>query len=132
MEYILIFAVSLMILMVFTLPLAEESVKGTIDISDSLDAKSEMSKLSQVVKEVYGEGQGSKHEVNVNLNKRTKITITDNYVYCNLKLKDNSNKQIKEYFNSTIRKTSITLNKGENTLIVEWPVNGENMIIHKK
>ena len=132
LEYILIFAISLMILMLFTLPLAEESIKNTMDVSDSLNARSEISKVSQVIKEVYGEGQGSKHSVNMNINKKIKITITNNHVVCNLKLKSNSNKQIKEYANSNIRKTSIALNKGENTLIVEWPVDSENMIIYRK
>lgn len=132
LEYLLIFAISLMILMLFTLPLAEESIESTIDISDSLNAKSEMSKISQAVKEVYGEGQGSRHTVNVNLNKKIKITVTNSHVSCNLKLKSNSNKQIKEYFNSNIKKTSFTLNKGPNTLIVEWPMNSKNMIVYRK
>ena len=66
LEYILIFAISLMILMFFTLPLAEESIKDTVDVSDSLNAKYELSKISQTVKEVYGEGQGSRHTVDVN------------------------------------------------------------------
>lgn len=132
LEYILIFAVSLMILMIFTLPLAEKSIEDAMDISDSLNAKSQMSEISNAIKEVYGEGQGSKHSANINLNKKIKITITDRYVFCNLKLKSNSNKQIKEYYNSNIKKTSIVLDKGENILVVEWPMNSENMIIYKQ
>lgn len=132
LEYILIFAISLMILMLFTLPLAEESIKNTMDISDSLNAKSEMSEISNAIRQVYGEGQGSKHTINMNLNKKIKVTITDKYVSCNLKLRSNSNKQIKEYYNSKIKKTSITLNKGENILVVEWPMNSENIIAYKK
>ena len=57
LEYILIFAISLMVLMLFTLPLAEESIKDTADVSDSLNAKYELSKISQAVNEVYWEGQ---------------------------------------------------------------------------
>ncbi len=132
LEYILIFAISLMVLMLFTLPLAEESIRDTVDVSDSLNTKSEMSKISQAIKEVYGEGQGSRHTADVNFNKKTKVTITDNYVSCNLKLKDNSNKQIMEHINSKIKKTSITLDKGENRLIVEWPMNSKNMIIYNE
>ncbi|WP_405267268.1 class III signal peptide-containing protein [Methanobrevibacter sp.] len=132
LEYLLIFSISLMILMIFTLPLAEEAIESTMDISDSLNARSEMSKISQAVKEVYGEGQGSKHSINVNLNKKIKITVTDNHVSCNLNLKSSSNKQINEYFNSNIKKTSLTLNKGPNTLIVEWPMNSKNMVIYRK
>ena len=132
LEYILIFAISLMVLMLFTLPLAEESIKDTADVSDSLNAKYELSKISQAVKEVYGEGQGSRHTVDVNFNKKIKITVANGYVSCNLKLKDNSNKQIREYFNSKIKKTSIALDKGENRLTVEWPMDSKNMIIYKE
>lgn len=132
LEYILIFAISLMVLMLFTLPLAEESIRDTVDVSDSLNAKYELSKISQAVKEVYGEGQGSRHSFDVNFNKKTKITVTSDYVSCNLKLKDNSNKQIRECFNSKIKKTSITLDKGENRLTVEWPMDSRNMIIYKE
>ena len=132
LEYLLIFAVSLIFLMIFTLPLTQQAVENTIDISDSLNAKSEISKISLAIKEVYGEGQGSKHMVNLNSNNKIKIAITDNYAYCNLKLKSKETKVIKEYFNSNVEKTSITLDKGANTLIVEWPINSENMIIYRK
>ena len=132
LEYLLIFAVSLIFLMVFTLPLTQQAIENTMDISDSLNAKSELSKISIAIKEVYGEGQGSKHTVDLNSNNKIKIAITDKYVYCNLKLKSKETKQIKEYFNSNVEKTSITLDKGANTLIVEWPINSENMIIYRK
>lgn len=132
LEYLLIFAISLMILMIFTLPLTQQAIENTIDVSDSLNAKSELSKISMAIKEVYGEGQGSMHSVNLDSNIKLKITITDKYAYCNLKLKSKDNKGIKEYYNSNIKKTSITLDKGANTIIVEWPINSENMIIYRK
>ena len=132
LEYILIFAISLLVLMIFTLPLSEQAIENTMDISDSLNAKYEISKISLAIKEVYGEGKGSKHTVNLNSNNKIKITITDKYASCNLKLNSKDSKQLKECFNSNIKKTSITLDKGANTLIVEWPANGENMIIYRK
>ncbi len=132
LEYILIFAISLLFLMIFTLPLSEQAIENTMDITDSLNAKYVISKISWAIKEVYGEGQGSKHTVNLNSNNKIKITIADNYASCNLKLKSKDSKQIKECFNSNIKKTSIILDKGANTLIVEWPANSENMIIYRK
>lgn len=132
LEYILIFAISLAVLMIFTLPLAEYSIMNTLDVSDSLNAKYEISRIAQAVKEVYGEGQGSKRTVNVDSDKTIKISLSDSYISCSLKLKSNSNKQIKESFKSTLKKTSITLNKGSNVIIVEWPIGSENMLIYKK
>lgn len=132
LEYLLIFAVSLIILMVFTLPLSELSIENAMDVSDSLNTKSDLSKISQLIQQVYAEGQGSKHTIDINSDRDIKIAIADNYAYCYLKLRDNHNKQITEYYNSNIKKTSIYLNKGENTLVVEWPIDSENMLIYKK
>ena len=132
LEYLLIFAVSLIILMIFTLPLTEMSVENAMDVSDSINAKSDLSKISNVIKQVYAEGQGSRHTIDINSNKEIKLTIAGNYACCDLKLKDNHNKHITEYYESTIKKTSIYLNEGENTLVVEWPMDSENMLIYKK
>ena len=63
LEYILIFTISLIILMIFTLPLAENSIKDTLDVYDSLNVKSDLSKISCAIKQVYGQGQGSKQTV---------------------------------------------------------------------
>lgn len=132
LEYLLIFAVSLMILMLFTLPITEQSIKDTMDISDALNAKEELSKIAVAIKKVYGEGQGSKQTLIIHSDNNIKITIAQDYLSCNLKLKDNSNKQIKEYFTSNLRKTSLPINKGETIVVVEWPENSENMVISKK
>ena len=63
LEYLLIFAFSLMLLIVFTLPLTEIVIEDTFDVSDSLTVKSQLVEISQAIKQVYGEGQGSKHTV---------------------------------------------------------------------
>ena len=130
-EYLMIFAISLILLIVFTLPLAETSVKNTIDVSDSLNAKADLSKLAQCIKTVYGQGQGSKQTVSLHESKKIKLTIANSYVSCNVKLNDKSTKQIKQYYKSTLKKTSMTLSKGENDIVVEWPVGSENMIVYR-
>ena len=108
------------------------SVENAMDISDSINAKSDLSKISNVIKQVYAEGQGSRHTIDINSNKDIKLTIAGNYACSDLKLKDNHNKHMTEYYDSTIKKTSIYLNEGENTLVVEWPMDSENMLIYKK
>ena len=132
LEYILIFSISLIVLMIFTLPLAEDSIKNTLDVSDSLNAKYELSAIAQAIREVYGEGHGSKRTISLDSDNKIKVSISDRYISCNLKLKSNSYKQIRESFKSNIKKTSITLNKGNNVIVVEWPIGSENMLIYKK
>lgn len=67
LEYLLIFAVSIILLIAFTLPLAEISIENTMDVSNSLNVKSELSKLSNAISLVYSEGQGSKQTVYMTL-----------------------------------------------------------------
>lgn len=130
LEYMLIFSISLVILIVFTLPLAENSIKNTLDVSDSLNVKSDLSKIANAIKQVYGEGQGSRQTIKIESNKKLKINIANSHVSTSFKLKSNSKKDIKEYVMSNIGKTTISLNKGENIIIVEWPINSKNMLIY--
>lgn len=132
LEYLLIFAISLILLIVFTLPLAEQSIQNTLDVSDTVNMKSDLSQLSQAIETVYGQGQGSKRSINIMANEPNKINIAGSYISCNMKLKDSSNKQIKINCNSNLDKTDIPITKGINTIIVEWPAGSENMKIYKK
>ena len=130
-EYLMIFSISLIILIAFTLPLAETSIKNTMDVSDSLDVKYDLSKLANAVKTVYGQGQGSKQQVILHETKNIKVNIASNPISCSIKLKDKQKKVIKESYKSNLKKTSITLTKGENIITIEWPVDSKNMVIYR-
>ncbi len=132
LEYILIFAISLILLIVFTLPLTEKSVENTLDVSDAIDAKSNMAKIAQVVMQVYGEGQGSRHSVSIISKKPIKIDIDDIHVSSNIKLNDGTYKLIKISCNSNLAKSSLYLSKGENTVVAEWQGGNEKMEIYTK
>ena len=132
LEYILIFAISLILLIVFTLPLTEKSVENTLDVSDAIDAKSNMAKIAQVVMQVYGEGQGSRHSVSIISKKPIKIDIDDIHVSSNIKLNDGTYKLIKISCNSNLAKSSLYLINGENTVVAEWPRGSEKMEIYTK
>ena len=132
LEYLLIFAVTFIILIAFTLPLLEESMNNTFDISDSIKTKSDLSQLSQAIKQVYGQGQGARITVSLDIDKPVKIDIADNYISSKIKLKDNQYNDIKVPVKSKLKTDSFRLSKGKNTFVVEWPVNSEYMIIYKK
>lgn len=131
LEYLLIFAVSFIILIVFTLPLAEQSIQNTLDVSNSMDVKSDLSKLSQAIETVYGQGQGSRQSVEIISKESNTINVAGNYISCNVKLNDNSNKQVKISCDSNLAKTSIPIAKGTNTIVVSWPAGSENMKVYK-
>ncbi len=130
LEYLLIVSVSLILLIVFTIPLTHVAVENTLDVSDALEVKSDLSKIAQAVEKVYGQGQGSKQSVKIDSSKDMKISISSNYISSNLKLKDSSSKVEKIYFKSTLQKSNLYVSKGENTIIVEWPINSEYMKIY--
>lgn len=132
LEYLLIFAVSIAILIVFTLPLTQQAIEDTFDVSDALDVKNDLSKITHAVKIVYGQGQGSKQTVNIMSRNNFKIHINDNHISCRLNLKSGSYKSIDEPCESNLADSSISISKGENILVVEWPENSDKMIIYKE
>lgn len=132
LEYLLIFSVSLIVLIAFTLPLLEESMDNTFDVSDSIKTKSDLSKMAQAIKQVYGEGQGSRKTVTLDVDKPVRIDITDNHVSSKIKLKNNQYNEIWIDVKSKLETNSFKLSKGENAFIIEWPENSANMIIYEK
>lgn len=132
LEYLLIFSISLIILIAFTLPLLENTLDNTFDVSDSVKVKSDLCKLSNAIMKVYGEGQGSRQTVYLDIDKPVKINVASNYVSSKIKLKDNQQKLIKVNFDSKLKSTSFKLSKGQKTFIVEWPENSQNMVIYEK
>lgn len=132
LEYLLILTISLILLLVFTLPLTELTIQNTMDVSDAMNMKSDLSKISHAIKTVYGQGQGSRQSVNIVTKQSVKLNIDNGHASCNLKLKGGSSKTVKENYDSNLKKTSIPLGKGSNTIIVEWPVGSYNMRIYKK
>ena len=103
-----------------------------LDIYDSITVKSDLSKIASTVNTVYGEGQGSKRTVNIYTSNSFKVNIDNNYVYSNIKLKDNKNKLIKVSCRSNINPSSVYVYKGENAIVVEWPINSEKMLIYSQ
>lgn len=130
LEYLLIFSVSLIILIVFTMPLLQESMDNTFDVADSLAVKSDLSKMAQSIQQVYGQGQGSKQTLTVNSNKAFKITVKNNYISAKIKLKNNKYKEIKINVKSNLKSDTLHLDKGKNTYVIEWPVGEKNMVIY--
>lgn len=131
LEYLIIFAVSLIILIAFTMPLLNESMSNTFDVTNSLDVKSDLSKISQAIMKVYGGGEGSKQTVTVDAKKESRIDVSNSQISSKVKLNDKQSKVIKLNVKSNIKAGSIKLDKGKNTFVVEWPVGKKNMILYK-
>lgn len=129
-EYLLIFAISFLVLIVFTMPLLNQTVETTFDVSDSLKVKSDLSSISSAIKTVYGEGQGSKQNVHIYSKKPIRVSFDASHLSSKLKLKNKSNKLISVPCKSNLKSSSISLKQGENIVVVEWPVGSENMLLY--
>lgn len=131
LEYLLIFAVSLIILIAFTMPLLNETMSNTFDVSDSLKTKDDLSKIAHAIMKVYGEGEGSRQRVNLDVKKPVKIDVSSNQISSKIKLNNKQSKLIKINVRSNLETGSLGLDKGKNSLVVEWPVGEKNMILSK-
>lgn len=131
LEYLLIFAVSLIILIAFTMPLLNETMSNTFDVSDSLKTKDDLSKIAHAIMKVYGEGEGSRQRINLDVKKPVKIDVSSNQISSKIKLNNKQNKLIKINVRSNLETGSLGLDKGKNSLVVEWPVGEKNMIVSK-
>ena len=132
LEYILIFAISLILLIVFTIPLTQQSVEDVLDVSDAIDCKSGLAEIARCISQVYGEGQGSRHTADITCQKAVKVNVDENHVSARLKLADGTYKLVEADCKSNLARTSLNLHRGENMVVVEWPVGSEKMEIYTK
>lgn len=130
LEYMLIFSISLIILVAFTIPLLNQTMSDTFDVSDSLQAKSDLSKIAHAVQQVYGEGEGAKQRIDIDSSKAVKIDVSANQISSKVKLNSNQYKVIKISVKSNLKTTTFKLDKGKNSFVVEWPVGNNNMILY--
>lgn len=131
LEYLLIFSISLIIVIAFTLPLLHESLDNAFDVSNSLKTKADLSKVVNAIKQVYGEGQGSRKTVSMDVDVPVKINVANNHASATIKLKNNQNKVIKTSVKSNLKTDSFYLKKGSHNFVIEWPINEENMIMYQ-
>ena len=131
LEYLLIFTISMIVLVAFTLPMMQYGIEETLDVSDTLQVKSDLSKLSSAITQVYGQGQGAKQTVDLDVKKPITFEIRNNGISAKLKLNDKSKKKVSINCKSNFKSQSFKLDKGINRIVVEWPVGEDKMIIYR-
>ena len=108
------------------------AIERTGDVSNALNVKGELSKLSGAISQVYAEGQGSRQTVYLDVNKPVYVKITNSYISASVKMSDGKSKTLTLNHNSNFASGGISLDKGENKIIVEWPIGEEKMTLYKK
>ncbi|BBL61128.1 hypothetical protein MARBORIA2_13670 [Methanobrevibacter arboriphilus] len=134
-EFLLISLISILILVSISLPLTEIAVDSTLSTVKLLETKSEISKITNSIDDVYSDGVGSKRILYVEMPKETYLIFSNDsmlkkgIVTGNLDA-FNYSKQIKIMFNADNINSRLNFKKNINYKVtIEWPIETENIIL---
>ena len=137
LEFLLISFLAILIMVSITLPLANLGIDLLMDSSNSIEIKSEVSKIANGIDSVYSNGAGSKRTIAINVPKDVNIRFSKDINFekgvatVNHILSDGSTKKIEVSYKYPNLNTNLLLTKGFNRIIVEWPTNNSEIIIYK-
>lgn len=131
LELILIFAISIIVLTIFTLPLSELAIGNTLEVSEVINTKSNLYEIANGINEVYSQGQGAKKTITINSDNSYLIKISPNSLTTTLTLENGDKKNLKvnhEYNNLNL---IINIEKGKNRIIINWDENSDYLTVKK-
>lgn len=123
-ELIFIIAISIMILLTFTLPISKVAIENNLDMKESLNAKYCVGEIANGINHVYAQGSGSRVVLNLVADEDFHVFISSGNVNVVVKLHDNSYKMVKQSIKCGNVNTQLFLVKGENKIIIEWIEDG--------
>ncbi len=124
LEYILIAMMSILLITLISIPILGLSIDYSFDVVDSLNAKTELSKITEGIDFCYNSGKGSKKIVLIDLNNDLEINLLNNnskgLAVADLDLSNNDSKTIYQSFDCPLLNENIVLSKGFNKVLIEW------------
>ena len=133
LEFLLISLIVILAFISISLPLAEIAIGSTLDLSESLETKSEILKITGAIDDVYSDGIGSKRVVIVEVPKDIVISFSKDFLsnsgiattYIDLNKSTNNTKKIEVPFKANNSENTLILNKRVLTkVIVQWTEEG--------
>ena len=98
LEYILSAMIVILIISLLSVPVLSLTMDYSNDIIDSINAKNELSKITDAIDFCYNSGKGSKRVVLIDFNRDLSIRFSNNaaggIAYLNLNLSDGKSKEI--------------------------------------
>lgn len=123
LEYVLSSMIVILIISLISVPILLTAMDYSNDILDSINSKSELSKITDAIDFCYASGKGSKRIVLVDFNRNVDIRLYNDgkngLASISLNLSDNS-QEITSYFDYNGLNENIHLSKGSNRIAVEW------------
>ena len=134
LEYILSSMIVILIISLISVPILLAVMDFSNDIIDSINAKSELSKITDAIDFCYASGKGSKRIVLVDFNRDVDIRLYNDgkrgFSSINLNLSDNA-KVIENSFDFNGLNDNIHLSKGFNKLAVKWDEDSNGMEVNR-
>ena len=126
LEYVLSSMIVILIISLISIPILLTAIDFSNDIMDSINSKSELSKITDAIDFCYASGKGSKRTVLVDFNRNVDIRIYNDgkngLASINLNLSGNS-EEITSNFDYNGLNENIHLSKGFNRIAVKWDEN---------
>ena len=123
LEYVLSSMIVILIISLISIPILLTAIDFSNDIMDSINSKSELSKITDAIDFCYASGKGSKRVVLVDFNRNVDIRIYNDgkngLASINLNLSGNS-EEITSNFDYNGLNENIHLSKGFNRIAVKW------------
>ena len=116
--------ISILLITLISIPILGLSIDYSFDVVDSLNAKSELSKITEGIDFCYNSGKGSKKIILVDLDNDLEIRLLNNgskgLAVADLDLSNNDTEQIYRSFDCPLLNENIRLSKGFNKILIEW------------
>ena len=134
LEYVLSSMIAILIISLISIPILLTAMDYSNDIIDTINSKSELSKITDAIDFCYASGKGSKRIVLVDFNRNVDIRFYNDgkkgFASINLNLSDNE-KEIESSFDCNGLNDNIHLSKGFNKLAVKWDEDSNGIEVNR-
>ena len=134
LEYVLSSMIVILIISLISVPILLTAIDYSNDILDSINSKTELSKITDAIDFCYASGKGSRRIVLVDFNRNVDVRLYNDgkngFASINLNLSDNS-KEITSYFDYNGLNENIHLSKGYNRIAVKWDDNSNLIEVNR-
>lgn len=130
-EIIFLFAISIVILIAFTIPISQVTIENNLDVSNSLNTKHELLKIVNSIDNVYSQGIGAKQIIIIETNEKISVMIKSKTLSSELLLHDNKTKIFSYNHKADNIYCNLMLEKGVNKVLITWPESSKNILIDK-
>lgn len=130
-EVLFLFAISIMVLLIFTIPVAQLAIATTLDVSNTLNAQGELKQLANGIDTVYSEGMGGQKIETLELNGDISILVKSKSLSSEVALHDGKTKGLSQTVKADNIHSNLKLNKGTNRVLIVWSEDSKNIVIKK-